>query len=444
MNANTHAQSSSARDAAIDAALSAAHAQFEQDNPLSRAQFNTNTGVMPGANSRSTLFSAPFPATIARGAGAKLWDLDGHEYTDFIAEYTAGVYGHSAPEIREAVMAAMDDGINLCGHNLYEGRLASIICERLPSIERIRFTNSGTEANLMAISTALVNTGRSRIVVFDGAYHGGVLTISRHLAPPTVPYDFLVLPYNDAATAQEQIRQHGPSIAAVLVEPMMGAGGCIPGDAAFLHTLRLATQEVGALLIFDEVMTSRLAGHGLQGVLDIRPDLTTLGKYIGGGMTFGAFGGRADLMSIFDPRNGKVGHSGTFNNNVVTMAAGIAGLTKLYPPEVADQLSAKGAALREALNRATKEAGVALQFSGVGSTMNAHFVSGPIRRPEDVAGVDNRLRGLLHHFLLQRGFYIASRGMIVLSLPLTDPDIAGFKNAIGEFLAHYRELLPRR
>ena len=122
----------------------------------------------------------------------------------------------------------------------------------------------------------------------------------------------------------------------------------------------------------------------------------------------------------------------------------IAGLTRLYTPEVADQLSAKGNALREALNRATEEAGVALQFSGVGSTMNAHFVSGPIRRPEDVAGVDSRLRGLLHHFLLQRGFYVASRGLIVLSLPLTDPDIAGFRHAIGEFLAHYRELLPRR
>ena len=161
--------------AAIDQALADAYQRFTDANPASLRQFEAQARYMPGANSRSVLFYAPFPLTIARGEGAALWDADGHRYTDFIAEYTAGVYGHSAPEIREAVIEAMQGGINLTGHNMLEGRLARLICERFPQIEQLRFTNSGTEANLMALTAALHFTGRKKIVVFSGGYHGGVL-----------------------------------------------------------------------------------------------------------------------------------------------------------------------------------------------------------------------------------------------------------------------------
>ncbi|KLN57948.1 aspartate aminotransferase family protein [Variovorax paradoxus] len=429
-------------DSAIDQSLAQAFQRFTEANPASRRQFEEQARYMPGANSRSVLFYAPFPLTIAKGEGAALWDADGHRYADFIAEYTAGVYGHSAPEIRDAVIEAMQSGINLTGHNLLEGRLAKTICERFPQIEQLRFTNSGTEANLMALTAALHFTGRRKIVVFSGGYHGGVLGFGAKPLPTTVPFDFLVLPYNDAQAAGEQIEKHGPEIAAILVEPMQGASGCIPGRLDFLQALRDGATKAGALLVFDEVMTSRLAPNGLANKLGIRSDLTTLGKYIGGGMSFGAFGGRADVMAQFDPRTGALSHSGTFNNNVMTMAAGHAGLTKLFTPEAAGRLAERGEAMRARLNALCAKEDVAMQFTGVGSLMNAHFVRGEVRRVDDLAAVDGRLRQLLFFHLLSEGIYASPRGFIVLSLPLTDADIDRFAAAIGRFIGEYRALLP--
>lgn len=427
--------------AALDRAVADAHAHFTEAHPESRRLFESNTRFMPGANSRSTLFSHPFPVTIAGGEGARLWDVDGHVRTDFIGEYSAGVYGHSAPEIRNAVVQAMDEGINLCGHNLHEGRLAQLICERFASLERVRFTNSGSEATMMCLTAARHVTKRPRIVAFRGAYHGGFLTFGEEASPTNAPYDVLLLDYNDIEQARREIIAQRDQIAAVIVEPMLGAGGCIPATREFLQALRELTREVGALLIFDEVMTSRLAGHGLQHKLDIRPDMTALGKYIGGGMSFGAFGGRADLMAHFDPRDGTLLHSGTFNNNVLSMAAGYAGLTKLYPPDAADALSERGEMLRARLNGLCQAADVALQFTGVGSVMNAHFVRGTVLRPRDIADVDKRLRQLFFHHLLADGFYIASRGFIVLSLPLAEADCDGFAQSVQRFVERYRPLL---
>jgi glutamate-1-semialdehyde 2,1-aminomutase len=429
-------------DAAIDQALVEAHQRFTDGNPASRRQFEEQARYMPGANSRSVLFYAPFPLTIAKGEGAALWDADGRRYADFIAEYTAGVYGHSAPEIRDAVIEAMQSGINLTGHNLLEGRLARTICERFPQIEQLRFTNSGTEANLMALTAALHFTGRRKIVVFSGGYHGGVLGFGVKPLPTTVPFDFLVLPYNDALLASEEIAKHGPDIAAILAEPMQGASGCIPGRLDFLQALRDGATKVGALLIFDEVMTSRLTPNGLANKLGIRSDLTTLGKYIGGGMSFGAFGGRSDVMAQFDPRTGSLSHSGTFNNNVMTMAAGYAGLTKLFTPEAAGALAERGEAMRARLNALCAKEGVAMQFTGVGSLMNAHFLRGEVRRVDDLAMVDGRLRQLLFFHLLSQGIYASPRGFVVLSLPLSDADIDRFVAAIGSFIGEYRALLP--
>ncbi len=429
-------------DSAIDQSLAQAFQRFTEANPASRRQFEAQARYMPGANSRSVLFYAPFPLTIAKGEGAALWDADGHRYADFIAEYTAGVYGHSAPEIRDAVVEAMQGGINLTGHNLLEGRLAKTICERFPQIEQLRFTNSGTEANLMALTAALHFTGRRKIVVFSGGYHGGVLGFGAKPLPTTVPFDFLVLPYNDVQAASEQIEKHGSEIAAILVEPMQGASGCIPGRLDFLQALREGATKVGALLIFDEVMTSRLAPNGLANKLGIRSDLTTLGKYIGGGMSFGAFGGRSDVMAQFDPRTGSLSHSGTFNNNVMTMAAGYAGLTKLFTPEAAGALAERGEAMRARLNALCAKEDVAMQFTGVGSLMNAHFVRGEVRRVDDLAAVDGRLRQLLFFHLLGEGIYASPRGFIVLSLPLSDADIDRFAAAIGRFIGEYRALLP--
>ncbi len=425
----------------IDAILERLYTDFADANPDSRRRYQNALANMPGGNTRTNLFYEPFPLTIARGEGARLWDVDGHEYVDLIGEYTAGVYGHSAPEIREAVHRAMVQGINFAGNNLFEGQLAELVCKRFASVERVRFTNSGTEANLMALNAAIGFTGRKKIVVFEGGYHGGMISFGMRGAPTNAPYDFVLLEYNDRVGVREAFARLGDSIAAVLVEPMLGASGCIPASPDFLATLRAATERSRSLLIFDEVMTSRLAGGGLQATLGIRPDLTTLGKYIGGGMSFGAFGGRADVMQQFDPRAGRLAHAGTFNNNVVTMAAGIAGLSQLFPPAAADALSARGERMRAALNEVCEAHGVPMQFIGVGSVMNAHFTSKAVTSIRDIADVDIRLRKLLFMSLLAEGFYLAPRGFTVLSLPLSDDDIAQFVAAVERYVVRYAPVI---
>ena len=395
-----------------DAELARALARYVERNPGSQRSHEARARVMPGGNTRSVLHVPPFPLTIARAEEARIWDVDGHEYLDFLGEFTAGVYGHSHPVIRAAIEEALAGGWVLGAPNVWELSLAEAICGRFPSIELVRFCNSGTEANLMALSTARAVTGRSKIVVFEGAYHGGVLYFRNGVSPLNYPVPFVLGEYNDVRAAELVDEE----TAAVLVEPMLGSGGVIPGEPAFLEALREATRERGALLVFDEVMTSRLAPGGLQQVLGISPDLTTLGKYVGGGFAFGAFGGRRDLMERFDPaRPDAFQHAGTFNNAVVTMAAGAAGLTRVLTSEAIGRLNGLGDRLRDRLN----EIGAGLRATGYGSMVGLH--------------TDDATKTLLHLHMLERGYSYARRGFVALSLPLTEADVDGFASAAGDF-----------
>jgi len=207
---------------AVSLALAEEIAAYTARNRKSLESFSSATSVMPGGNTRSVLYYAPFPLSIARGEGCRLWDVDGHDYADFLGEFTAGIYGHSDPRIRAAIDSALDRGINLSGHNLLEAKLARIVCDRFPSIDLVRFTNSGTEANLMALVAATVFTGRRKILVFDGAYHGGVLTFTRGASPVNVPHEFVLSTYNDVDRTLRLIEAHAKELAAVLVEPMLG------------------------------------------------------------------------------------------------------------------------------------------------------------------------------------------------------------------------------
>lgn len=425
----------------LGTALSGAQAAFAASNPKSLEQLEHAAAHMPGGNTRSVLFYPPYPLTMAKGEGCYLWDVDGHRYADFLGEFTAGIYGHSDPIIRSALHDALANGINLSAHNLLEGQLAEIICKRIASFESVRFTNSGTEASLMAIALAKATTGRSKILVFEGAYHGAAISFLSGPSRINVPHDFIVAPYNDADAARELITLHGKDLAAVMAEPMLGAGGCIPGTTDFLKTLRSETEKAGALLIFDEVMTSRLAYGGLQSQIGVLPDLTVVGKYFGGGLSFGAFGGKQSLMQAFDPRNpGALSHPGTFNNNVLTMAAGIAGLTHLYTRQAAIDLNTKGEELRRQVNALFKDSGTPLHFTGRGSVMNVHPTTGPIQRPSEAADGDYRLRDLYFFNLLSDGIYIAHRGLVALSLPIGETEIAQFLEATENFVNRHSQL----
>ena len=435
-------------DVASDAsarALATEIAAYAGRNPRSFERFRAATAVMPGGNTRSSLYYDPFPLSIVRGQGCRVWDADGHEYLDFLGEFTAGVYGHSDAAIRAAIVSTLDQGINLSGQNALEAELARIVCDRFPSIDLVRFTNSGTEANLMALAAATVFTGRRKILVFEGAYHGGVLSFANGASPVNVPHEFLLSTYNDLDRTLRLIEAHRNELAAILVEPMIGSGGCIPADAEFLQALRVAATAEGALLIFDEVMTSRLAPGGRQQALNVTPDLCTLGKYLGGGMSFGAFGGRSDVMQQFDPRRpGALPHAGTFNNNVVTMSAGIAGLTKVFIPAAVQALNARGDALRTRLNGLCRERGARFQFTGIGSLMSAHATDGLIRTPSDAARGDAGVKALFFFDMLNRGVYLARKGFIALSLPIGDDEVDHFVDAVESFLEARKRLIVTR
>jgi len=416
--------------------------RFRTANPESLKRWEDARSVMPGGNTRTVLHYDPFPVTMIKGEGAYLHDMDGHRYTDFLGEYSAGLYGHSNPVVTAAIKEAIDCGMALGAPNQWEAKLAGIICERFASIDMVRFTNSGTEANLMALGAARAYTKREKIMVFDGAYHGGVLYFAHGGTPVNVPFDIVYAPYNDIDGALTVIEAHRSDIAAIVIEPMMGAGGCLSAEKSFLEALRNAATQFGIILIFDEVMTSRSSSGGLQQRLGIFPDMTTIGKYVGGGSSFGAFGGRHDIMAQFDPTSSTaLPHAGTFNNNVMSMAAGYAGLSHIFTPSAADELYDTGETFKARLNAIARSRGVGVQVTGCGSILGLHTLSRPIRTPHDSKDPVPDRQPLLHLEMMLRGFVYAQRGYMTLSLVMTDENLEAFANAFDEVLGIHGELL---
>jgi glutamate-1-semialdehyde 2,1-aminomutase len=415
----------------IDQALEDARRLYVEKRPRSQALAQEAERYMPGGNTRTVLYHGPFPLRAASGQGATLTDADGFRYVNLVGEHSAGLYGHSHPVIKTAVAEALENGFNLAAHNLYEIQLAKIICERFPSIERVRFTNSGTEANLLAIATARALTQRPKVIAFEDGYHGGLLYFAGGGLPINAPFPFVMAKYNDLEGTRTLIREQPGEIACVIIEPMLGGGGCIAANVEFLAMLREETRKAGVLLIFDEVMTSRFKGGGAQGLWGITTDLTALGKYLGGGMTFGAFGGRADIMSIYDPRRqDAIPHAGTFNNNVVTMAAGIAGLSKLFTPERAVQLHDFGESTIRRLNGVLQSMNARLAVTGVGSLMMFHdLAAGPIGAGS-LRREDARLKQLLYLDLLEQGYFIGPRNFLALSLEVNEAMVDGLVEAL--------------
>ncbi|HEV2083735.1 MAG TPA: aminotransferase class III-fold pyridoxal phosphate-dependent enzyme, partial [Gemmatimonadales bacterium] len=280
--------------------------------PASRRFFAEAREYLPGGDSRSTLFYRPYPAVMDRGEGCWLYDIDGNRLLDFTGNHSSLVHGYGHPAIAEAVQHQLGKGTCFPGSTEPQLRLAKLLCERIPSVERIRFTSSGTEASMNAIRAARAFTGRARIATIEGGYHG----LSADATAGVV-----ALPFNEIDAAAGILEAEGEHLAAVVVEPVLGSAGMIPAEGDYLEMVRETTRRLGIILIFDEVVSFRVAMGGGQEYFGVSPDLTCLGKLIGGGFPLGAFGGRADIMALFDPTHGRptIPHPGSHNANPIGM-----------------------------------------------------------------------------------------------------------------------------
>ena len=422
----------------------------------SRVLHEEACGVMPGGNSRTTTFFDPYPFYITRGEGPRIWDVDGTERLDFNGNYTSLILGHAHRDVVLAIQGAAAHGMSFPGPTEHEIRLAEIITRRIPGMEVVRFANSGTEATMNAVRVARAFTGRTKIAKFEGAFHGthdwALVSVapdpsdagsrkrpkavaSSSGIPPMVMKHVVVLPWNDAAACATILDKHGADIAAVLVDPLFANAGMIPAREGFLESLRETTRRLGILLVFDEVISFRIAPGGAQERFGIAPDLTTLGKIIGGGLAVGAFGGRADVMNFYDPRDGKgrINHGGTFNANPLTMAGGIATMEQLTPEAYA-RLDALGDRLRDGVRRLLRKKGYAGQITGTGSLFWLHHSKKKLSdyrsaRPEDPTAPARTFLGLVNE-----GVLLSQRGLGACSLAMTDADVDRFVETLGRVL----------
>jgi len=431
---------------------------YKAKTSRSRQMYEEALRVMPGGNSRTTTFFDPYPFYITRGQGARIWDADGAERLDFNGNYTSLILGHAHPSVVEAITEQATRGMSFPGPSEHEVKLAGVLTTRIPSMEVVRFTNSGTEATMNAVRAARAFTGRSKIAKFEGAYHGThdwvLVSVSpdvdkagsrkrpKSLAyssgvPDTVLKHTIVLPWNDAEACVKILEKHGSDIAGLIVDPLLANAGMLLPQPGFLERLREVTERLGIVLIFDEVISFRVAPGGAQARFGVRPDLTTLGKIIGGGLAVGAFGGRAEVMNYYDPRGGKgrISHGGTFNANAVTMAGGLATMQELTPEAYA-KLEALGERLRAGVKRALSKAKQPAQVTGLGSLFWIHWTKMRLSdyRSSRPADAERPLRTFMG--LLNEGVVLSQRGLGCCSLAMTEADVdqflAAFERVIGK------------
>ena len=382
--------------------------------------------VMPGGNSRTTLFTRPYPDYAASAQGATVRDVEGQMRLDFVNNYTALIHGHAHPRIIEAVTRQLPNGTAMSFPTEHEIRLAELLVERVGSIDQIRFTNSGTEAVMMAVKTARAFTTRHKIARFAGCYHGA--------------YDFgdFELPFNDVDAVERVVEQHGTELAAVVVDPLPHRPGFVDPLPEFLQRLREVTQKHNVLLISDEIISFRLDYHGPQQRYGYAADLTTLAKIIGGGFPVGAFGGRAEVMSVLDPSaeaGPRLTHGGTFNANPVTMVAGCAAM-EMLPPVAYARLSELGDRVRGGLADVFETRGLSWQVTGQSSLFKLHAHPRPIvdyqsslPTPAEQMAADE-----FYMAMLGEGYVLTPELAGALSTPMAEPEIDGLVRAADKVI----------
>lgn len=425
-------------------------AEYRRRTPRSAEQFRRSAELIPGGASRSLVVFKPHPPVMVEGKGARFTDLDGNEYIDFVNCHSALVHGHAHAGITTAIQQQAARGTAWSAASELEPALASLICRRVSSIEKIRFCCSGTEAGMYAVRLARAFTGREKILKFEGGYHGSYddVELSKTLkleeaGPPDDPRPVaatlgfprdtarrvVVAPFNNGEVTVRQIERHRDDLAAVIVEPVLGAGGMIAPAEGFLPFLSEITRRYGIVLIADEVVSLRLALGGAQQRYACKPDLTMLGKVIGGGLPVAAIGGREDILQL----SGQLSLSGTFSGAAIGMAAGIASLDALDRAAIA-RINALGERMQDGIRTALREAGIVAQVTGVGSLFGIHFTDRPVTEHRAVLTASRAVASALHLWLLTKGISIYSRGAFTLSTAMTEPDVDAALLAIQEGL----------
>jgi glutamate-1-semialdehyde 2,1-aminomutase len=433
--------------------------RYLETTPQSRAIWEEACRYLPDGDSRNSIFWKPYPIFTESAQGAVVTDADGVERLDFINTMTTMILGHGPAPVLDAVRQQLEYGLAYNSPNRHQVELARILCDRVPSFEKVRFTNSGTEATLNTIRVARAFTGRSKFAKVEGGYHGthDAVMVSLRIDPTTggdyenpqpVPSSAglaegtldqaVIIPYNDVEVAGAILEAHRDELAAVIVEPVMGSVGMLPAEPEYLRMLRDFADSSGALLIFDEVISFRVAPGGSQEYFGVTPDLTSLGKIIGGGFPVGAFGGRSDIMSLYSPINGPVvAHAGTFNANPVTMVAGAATMTELTP-NVYRRLAELTEMLRQGVRMVCSELEQPVLVTGIGSLFGIHFTEQPIRNYRDIAASDKSLAERMFMGMLNEGFLLAPNLVGALSMALGEMEVDAFVRALRRVLTRQR------
>ncbi len=424
---------------------------YREGSPKSQEYFERTLASMPGG-AKGAYFYAPYPLTMKRGEGCHLFDLDGRKFVDFACHHTTQILGHNHPAVLTAVDKQMKRGIALGAPAGVEAELAEEMTRRVKSVDRIRFCNSGTEATLHAIRLARGFSKRSKIAKFEGGYHGSHDVVEVSVAPPpdqagpensplsiasaggASPHaaeEVVVLPYNDVSSVEDLIEKIRDELACVIFDPK---AGLMTLDKSFVQAVREITRKNNVLLIFDEIVGFREGYGGLQESYAISPDLTTFGKLVGGGFPAGAFGGRADIMDLFDNSSGPTGffQSGTFSAHPIVMVAGLATLKQLRP-EAYTRLNGLGDRLLRGLRKSLEGAGIKAQVVGIGSVFSIYFTDKEANKYRNIATNDAEITHLVFHSLLKQGYFLShTLAMNSLSLAMDESHVDGLIEAMHQ------------
>ncbi len=421
---------------------------YSETYPRCRAAHEKLMRYIPGGATRSLSYFKPFPLHISHGKGARVYTPEGHELLDVTNAYGALVHGHGDLDVVAAVQEGIAKGSQYSTPTQGQYRLARLLCERVPGFDRVRFLNSGTEATLFALRTARAVTGKDKILKMSGGFHGthdcvaastqkNVITAG---IPAAMTADMIEVPFNDIQALERVVTENASELAAVIMEPFLGAGGVILPARDFLRRARAVTSANGVLMILDEIFSFRVDEGGCQKRYGIVPDITCVGKVVGGGLPIGVFGGTQEVMRIYchESVDAPLYHSGTFNGYETVMQAGYAAMKK-YDEKAIEKINRMGEELQENVLRLFSSLGLKLQSNQIGSVLNLHFTDQVVDTVGAAQESESELHTLFHLSLLNRGIFNIPRGLFILSTPMTREDM---DHLVGKMGAALKELLP--